>query len=222
MTMPAVSAPKPRHKNGLQIIGSLLFPSFGELQFIMIIVTTAVVIARSPILLHQTLEFLLEPRFYLILAVIIFIIVRILMRQTLPDGLKVWSCFVYYGFFALIAISALQQQNLHQDLHSLLDFVNRWLIRFILVISIVRGVAALLILRLESTFLNNFVITKFKNTQYRPAAFLLVISLVVVSTFLVSNFYTNPATVALLGFTYANICLTVIKSYVDNKLTYTA
>ncbi len=199
-------------------IMSIAFPAVDELQFIMMLVVGIVLCLVNGKFGHMVSMQLKDGLSFSLLAIVFIILLVIATKEKLPDELKAWACLFYYGFFALIAHSALDHQNSQIHDSTLFASINLWFVYILLVLAIARGIVALLVV--NSDRFNKFTAQSFSNSQYTLFGFSAGILISIVSTIIIGSFYHNPAQAALLSLTFANAGFALMKSLTTRRLTF--
>lgn len=149
----------------------------------------------------------------------IFMTVSILLKRRMGEQLKVFACLFYYGFFGFTAYFALTQLSDSTE-QTFIQTVNVWLIKFVLVSSIIRAVIVFLVLRMKAKSLYPSVARNMKDNQYKPLGFIFACTLAIAAVFILDQYYEGFATIGVLAFSYSNATLLVIGLFIRKQIEY--
>lgn len=201
--------------------GDILFPSLSELQFVIATSTLISLCIVDPSVVKAFIDQVIyEPRILIFIGIALFVLRNIFRRKVMSDSDKKWACILYFGFFAFLAISALDSLDLSYSHDFSFELINHWLINIILCISILRGAAALFLTDDGDSPHNLFLTQNFRDTQYKPIALILAGLLTFFVILILRNYYTDAATLGVLTFSYTNGFMLLLKPLFRYDLEY--
>ena len=199
-------------------VRGLIFPYIDERHFISVaILLLGLVITNQNA--QKILDLIMQDfrLFFVLLAGFVVFCMIVFSKENLPVSFKVFACVLYYVLFAVIAKVALDKQNAQIHSDSLWSQINLLIVTTILMVSIIRGILALLTARTGSY---DKISPSFKDTQYTFFGHFTTIIVSFSSGVLLGYFIKDTANSFLLGFLLASVIITVLESIVSKPMKY--
>lgn len=200
-------------------VGSWIFPTLSELQIGFAYSVGAGLLILHPQVAQGVWKFIVEmgttdirgPLFLLLISSILFFpLYAVLRRDKLSEYAKLSASFLYFGFFAFLALGAWDSVQLVTAEPWSLAWFNLWLIRVLLVWAIARFIITGLFIRIDDFQLNKLITQNFRDTQYRLVAFGLAATIGITSVLVLNYFYHDTVTVASLSFIYGGTAVSLL------------
>lgn len=202
------------------VVTRLLLPTFNELQ-ILVWVTILLVLpvngqivsfaATGTVLTLEGTELQAVISVTAVLLIIASFIKAIYSKRLLNSAWKGIASLIFYIGFAFCAYSAfIRLPSNYSDL-SILDTVNYSLVKVLLLIALVRGGIVAFAYRLKIRSLQQRIEARMKNEQYNTVQLTIAVVVAISAVYLLHFQYSDPATLAVLSYVYANGVIQAIK-----------